>query len=494
MMKNIRHTLFSVLVSLALIVTLAGCSGSGNNSMPGGWNTQKSAEGPASSEPSPLTREALDSQAVAREIINDPHGVNTQPATPTPGTEWQYNTANNVPNAQPTSQPGSSVTTYPTDVYTSGSTQPVPVPAAAPSGPSVKVALLVPLSGKNADLGQAMMQAAQLALFDMEYDRIELVPQDTKGTPDGARTAAQLAIADGAKLILGPIFATEARAVAPIAQQSNINVISFSTDWTLAQGNTFVMGFLPFTQVERIVQYAAQQRLQRVGIIAPQNEYGNVVVSAWNVSANRNNMPPAGILRVNPGSAEASERIDEFTNGTARMTAAKAGQPLPPAPYDAIFMPVGGSEAVSLADSLAYYELDAKSVRRLGTGLWDDAALATQKNLDGAWFAASDPSLRKAFERGYFDAYGAAPPRLATLGYDAMSLAVVLAKSGFANYGAPSYDRASITNPNGFAGIDGIFRFRPDGMAERGLAILEFKNGSMSVVDPAPRSFVRSGY
>ncbi len=487
MMKKILHTLFSV----SLILGVSACSGS----TPSGWQTQQAAEGPASAEPNPITADAIntsatDSQSVAREILADPRGINTAtvPGAQTT-TDWSYSTQGQT-TQQPAPHDQSSVTTYPTDGYTGA------YPAAIPptAGPSVKVALLVPLSGKNADLGQSMLQAAQLALFDMEYDRIELVPQDTKGTTDGARTAAQLAIADGAKLILGPIFATEARAVAPIAQQANVNVISFSTDWTLAQGNVFVMGFLPHTQVERMVQYAGQQRLQRVGIIAPESEYANVVVSSWNANASRNGMPPAHILRVKPGSADASERIDAFTNGTARMAAAKAGQPIPPAPYDAIFMPVGGSEAISLADSLSYYELDPQSVKRLGTGLWDDANLATQKSLNGAWFAASDPALRKAFERRYFDSYAAAPPRLATLAYDATSLAVVLAKTGFAEYGTPSYDRHAITNPNGFAGIDGIFRFRPDGMAERGLAILEFRNGSMNVVDPAPRSFVRSGY
>lgn len=478
-MKKILHTLFSLL----LVVMLASCGGS--TSMPGGWNAQKTTEAPANTAPSPLTREAL-----TREILDQPHGIRLEDGQPNP---YAYSTDGTLPAGQPAPYEQSSVTTYPPGNYTAG-TAPVPAPVTAePAHPAVKVALLVPMSGKNADLGQAMLQAAQLALFDMEYDKIELVPQDTKGTADGARTAAQLAIADGAQLILGPIFAAEARAVAPIAQQSNINVVTFSTDWTLAQGNVFVMGFLPFTQVERIAQYAASQRLQRIGIIAPETEYGNIVVSAWNVHAARSGLPPAKILRVSPGSAEASEKINAFTNGEARTAAAKAGQPLP-APFDAIFMPVGGSEAVSLADSLSFYELDPQSVRRLGTGLWDDASLAAQKNIDGAWFAASDPGLRKAFERRYYDAYGVAAPRLSTLAYDATSLAIVLAKSGYSHYGAPAYDRASITNPNGFAGIDGIFRFRPDGMAERGLAILEFKNGSMSVVDPAPRSFVRPTY
>ncbi len=482
MMKKILHSLFSLFV----IVTLAACvSNSGYNPWSGS-QSQTTAEAPASTAPSPLTREAL-----TREIIADPRGVNTQtPQTQTVQTaqadEWAYSTGGNIPATQPAPYEQSAVTTYPAGDYAA---QTAPVINEAPR-PSIKVALLVPMSGKNAELGQAMLQAAQLALFDMEYDRIELVPQDTKGTADGARTAAQLAIADGAQLILGPIFAPEARAVAPIAQQSNINVITFSTDWTLAQNNLFVMGFLPFTQVERIAQYAASQRLQRIGIIAPETEYGNVVVSAWGVNASRNGLPPASILRVTPGSAAASEKIEAFTNGAARSAAIKAGQNMP-APFDAIFMPIGGSEAISLADSLSFYELDPQTVRRLGTGLWDDASLATQKSMDGAWFAASDPALRKAFERRYFDAYGVAPPRLSTLAYDATSLAVVLAKTGD---GMPSYDRSAIINPNGFAGIDGIFRFRPDGMAERGLAIIEVKNGSMNVVDPAPRSFVRSSY
>ena len=171
MMKKILHTLFSV----SLVLSITACSGS----MPSGWQSQKAAEGPASAAPSPITADAIntsaaDSQSVAREILSDPRGVNTVPAPAAQATtDWSYSTQGT--NAQPTAQqpvPTPSVTTYPTDSY--ASTQPVAAPA--PAGPSVKVALLVPLSGKNADLGQAMLQSAQLALFDMEYDRIELVP------------------------------------------------------------------------------------------------------------------------------------------------------------------------------------------------------------------------------------------------------------------------------------------------------------------------------
>lgn len=480
MMKKILPRLLSLCLLVALSVSLSACVSSSSPQNP--WSRSQPVATHASDSPSPLTREAL-----TREIIAAPHGVKID--NNSPAQEAYNGTIVTAPTPAP--YEAEAVETYPVDGY--GSAPATPPVNAESAQSAVKVALLVPLSGKNADLGQAMLQAAQLALFDMEYDKIELIPQDTKGTPDGARTAAQLALADGAQLILGPIFATEARAVAPIAQQHNINVISFSTDWTLAQGNTFVMGFLPFTQVERLVQYVAAQRLNRIGIIAPETEYGNVVVSAWNVHASRQGLAPASILRVAPGSAEASEKISAFTQYESRSAALKAGTPVP-APFEAVFMPMGGSEAVSLADSLSFYEADPQTVRRLGTGLWDDASLAAQKNMDGAWFAASDPALRKAFERRYYDSYGVAAPRLSTLAYDATSLAVVLARTGFANDGAPAYDRGAITNPNGFAGIDGIFRFRPDGMAERGLAIIEMRHGSLSVIDPAPRSFVRTQY
>lgn len=481
-MKKILFRLLSLCMLVSLAISLSACVSSGQSP----WNRSQPTASSASAEPSPLTREAL-----TRDIIAAPHGVKLESAPVSPDAGSSSLAAAPAPAGYDTE----AVETYPIDGY--GNVQTASPAMAAPVADipqtAVKVALLVPLSGKNADLGQAMLQAAQLALFDMEYDKIELMPQDTRGTPEGARTAAQLALADGAQLILGPIFASEARAVAPIAQQAGINVISFSTDWTLAQGNTFVMGFLPFTQVERIVQYVAAQRLNRVAIIAPETEYGNVVVSAWNVHASRGGLPPASILRVSPGSAAASEKISAFANYEARSTIIKSGGQAP-TPFDAVFMPLGGSEAVSLADSLSFYELDPQSVRRIGTGLWDDAALAAQKNMDGAWFAASDPALRKAFERRYYDSYGVAAPRLSTLAYDATSLAVVLAKSGLSSQGHPAYDRGAITNPNGFAGIDGIFRFRPDGMAERGLAIIEVRNGSMSVIDPAPRSFVRTQY
>lgn len=393
--------------------------------------------------------------------------------------------------------------------------------AAAPSLPPVKVALLLPLSGQHADLGQAMLQSAQLALFDMGYDAFELMPRDTRGTPQGAAQAAQSVVNDGAQLVLGPLFASEVSAAKPITSRYNINMIAFSTDWSLAGGNTYIMGFLPFAQVQRVAEYAITNGLDDIGILAPNTDYGNAVIAAYNSLTYRAGLGTADVARFIPDSSDNSGIIRSFTTYDERVQALeelkmplqarleqnpddkKAGRELDKlekmntwgeAPFNAVLLPVGGDQARSVANMLSFYDLGPAEVKRLGTGLWDDRGLATEPALEGAWFAAPSPDLRRDFERRYRDLYGSRAPRLATLTYDATALAAVLAKSSYYQRGRPSFERQALVNPNGYSGIDGIFRFRPDGLIERGLAVLEFRGGNIRVIDPAPSTFQRMSY
>lgn len=360
------------------------------------------------------------------------------------------------------------------------------IPPIGAGAQKVKVALLVPMSGPNSAVGEAIVNASQLALFDVGGDTFELMPRDTRGTASGAYSAAETALAEGAQLILGPLFAEEVRAVAPLAAAKRVNVIAFTTDWKQAGHHTFVMGFLPFGQVQRVVEYAAAKGLRRVGVIAPQTEYGNAVMSAYNARAPQVGLMTVDQIRFRPGDTTLGPVVQRFARYDERR---QPNGGFAPPPFDAVFLPAGGSDAQTLANLLSYYELDPAQVKRLGTGLWDDAGMMREGNLKGGWFAAPDPKARAVFDNKYRDVYGTTAPRLASLGYDATALAAVLARTGIQRNGTPAFDRAAIINPNGFAGIDGIFRFRPDGLAERGLAILEIRNGQAVVVDPAPRTF-----
>lgn len=350
-----------------------------------------------------------------------------------------------------------------------------------PRAQKVKVALLLPLTGKSGSLGQSMLKAAQMALFDVGSANFELVPKDTRSTPGGAQQAAQEAAAAGAALFLGPVFAEDVKTVKPVSVSSGIPMIAFTTDWTQGGGNTYIMGFLPFAQVARVAQYAQAKGYGQIAVYAPQTEYSDVVIGTLQRTG-------ADLVRVNrysPQQPDLSALVADFA-----ATSNASGDPKNPSfRFNALMLPVGGESLRSLVSILDQNGIRNESVRFLGTGLWDDPALASNPALYGGWFAAPDPKLRRDFERRYQENYGGAPMRLASLAYDATALAAVLARNG---NGAP-YSREQLTNPRGFAGIDGIFRFRSDGLSERGLAVLEIQSGQARVVDPAPTAFISSG-
>jgi len=379
------------------------------------------------------------------------------------------------------------------------------------SGKTVKVALLLPLSGQHSKLGQSMLNAAQMAVFDLGHQNFELMPYDTMGSPAGARNAARHALQDGTKLVLGPVFSPPVKAARQVTQNANINMVAFSTDWSLANSQTYLIGFLPFDQIERVMYYAGHTGLNRVCAISPNDAYGNAVVSAYHAIAPRAGIQNPCIERFSSRKNSLSTALRSLSNynqrqaikkskeqaliaqgktpDQARIAIASIEETPEELPFDAILMPVGGPLAREVGSYLSHFDLPPKKVRRIGTGLMDDEALAQDKSLSGAWFAAPEPQARVNFERRYHQFYSKTPPRLASIAYDATALAAILARIGLKENGHPAYDRTSITNPNGFSGVDGIFRFRPDGIVERGLAILEYQDGHINVVDNAPKTF-----
>jgi branched-chain amino acid transport system substrate-binding protein len=351
----------------------------------------------------------------------------------------------------------------------------VPPPAISATG-KVTVAMLLPLSGPSAPIGRAMLDAAQMALYDLAGDQLELLTRDTKGTADGAGAAAQDVIGQGAQIILGPLLGAEVQAVKPIAQNAHVPVIAFSTETQLAGDGTYLMGFLPSEEVSRVTAYAHAQGHTRFAVLAPSTPYGQVIADAVKAAVAANG---ATLARV--------EFYDPDLNSMASAVKHFAAEGVD---YDALFLPEGGARLKVLVPQLPYFKIDPDQVKFLGTGLWDDPSLGAEPSLDGGWYAAPAPGAREAFEDRFNTLYRHKPPRLATLGYDAMALVAVLARGP---QGADFSD-AAITNPNGFAGLDGIFRFRADGRVQRGLAVLEVQHNGDNIIDPAPQSFENLSY
>ncbi len=365
-------------------------------------------------------------------------------------------------------------------------------PQGVPAGQTVKVALLLPLTGNvnAAPVAKAMKQAGELALFDFDKPNVQLIPKDTHGNPEGARQAAQEAVKEGAELVIGPLFANEVSAVAPIAQAAHIPVLAFSSDRNVAGNGVYLMSFVAGADVPRMISYAVSQGKTRFAALFPQNDYGRLVQQAFERAVQENHGQVVMTKTFPPDANGMLPPVKEMSV-LAKLPPAKKDpkdtQPMPPMPpqIDAVFIPAGGDTLPSLAPLFPYYEMDTKNVKLMGLSGWDYTGAGKEPALLGGWFAAPDPKGWQGFTRRYVETYGDAPPRLASLAYDAVSLAISLSN----NPPAQRFAATELTRASGFQGIDGLFRLRPDGTSERGLAIMEVQKYGNQVIEPAPSSF-----
>jgi ABC-type branched-subunit amino acid transport system substrate-binding protein len=349
-------------------------------------------------------------------------------------------------------------------------TMPAPATAVPEQGP-VKVGLLLPLSGPNGGLGQALLQAAQMALFDLGDARFTLVVRDSEG-PGGVAAAAQQLVQERAGIVLGPIFAAAVGQAAPAVRAGGVPMVAFSTDVAVAGNGVYVMGVLPGLQVERVVGYAASKGYRRVAALAPATAFGQTITAALQTAAPRFGAAVVQVDYYDPAAADMSEVVQRLNPG---------GVPQ----FDALMLPEGAPRLTTIAPLVPYFDIDTAQVRLLGTALWDDPALAAEPALIGGWFAAPQPEQWNSFAARYRALYRTDPPRIASLAYDATALAAVLGRAE----GGVGFGLEALTNPSGFSGVDGVFRFRPDGRVERGLAVFEMQSIGPVVIDPAPTSF-----
>ena len=385
----------------------------------------------------------------------------------------------------------------------------------APKDPAkpepVKIAILLPLSGQAAAVGQDLLNAANMALFDLGNPGVQLLPFDTVGTPRGAESAAAEALVAGAELILGPLFSSSVSTVKPLARERGVNVITFSSDTTVAGEGVYVMGLTVGQQIQRVMEFAYRQGLLKFAVLAPQSAYGDAVINnvtqtsdALNLVLERTVRYPANLP---PGSPELHEYakilgdyarrqrdlareidINKAKTDDESKAYVKRLQRLDTfgdVPFEALIIPEGGARLKELASLLSYYDIDPEIVQFIGTGLWEDPSLSAEPALVGGWFSAPAPQKAAGFRSRFASVYGYQPARIASLAYDAMALAGIMAQQPLET----RFTRDAIENPDGFTGYDGIFRFPENGVAERGLAVLEVGPKQQMVLEPAPESF-----
>jgi branched-chain amino acid transport system substrate-binding protein len=353
--------------------------------------------------------------------------------------------------------------------------EPLPGPQGSSSGDQlgtgpIHVAMILPLTqGQGGDslVGTSLRNAADLALSETGSTDITIAIKDDHSTPDGARDAAQAAVSEGDELILGPLFSPNVRTVAQVAQPANKPVVAFSTDTSTAGPGVYLLSFLIENYVDRIVDYAAAQGKRSFAALIPDNDYGHVAEAEFQQFAARRGLRVMGVEDYQP----------QTMNAQVQKIAALGNQ------IDALFIPEQADAMPAMAQALTAAGLDSRKVQILGTGLWNDTRVLSLPALQGAWFAAPDNAGFTAFAARYRARFNSDPTRIATLGYDAASLAVALARRP----GPDHFSQDVLTSRAGFNGVDGVFRFLPNGRNERALAILQVNNGTTAQLSPAPR-------
>lgn len=381
-----------------------------------------------------------------------------------------------------------------------------PGTSGAPPPASRKVAILLPLSGPLAGVGQDMLQAAELVLQQPGSPAFQAY--DTMSSPEGAAAAAGRAVAEGAGIILGPLTSSATAAAAPVARKAEVPMLAFTNNEAEARPGVWVLGITPGQQVHRLVKALQSRGKTRLAALLPENAFGSAMQGAVQAAANAAGEPPPTIQTYSPGMASLNQAVrvlSDYANrrgpieaemraaraldtpaGRARMHALNR-QPIPPPPFDALLLAATGTTLEEISTLLPYYDLNPGEVQVVGPILWQDPSVRRGAGLTGAWYPAPDPAARQQFAATYAAKYGASPPFLADLAFDAAALARVLAKG-------PGYSASALTNPSGFTGADGLLALSPDGRVRRGLAVFQIApGGAATLLDPAPSTLAGLG-
>ena len=341
----------------------------------------------------------------------------------------------------------------------------------------VKIAMLLPLGGvgPSSAVAKAMKQAGEMALFELDNPAIQLNVKDDGGTPETARAAADQAIKEGAEIILGPLFSKSVGGAAQAARAANVPVLAFSNDRQAAGNGVHLVSFMAEAEVERVVAFAAQNGKKRFVALIPDDAYGRVVEPAFRAAVQK---AGGSVASVELYATQANAMIEPARRAVEAVKAGEASG----SPVDALFVPGGPDVLPQLGPLITYSGLDTTKVKLVGTGTWNYPNIGRDDAFVGGWFPSPDPRGFADFSERFTKTFGQTPPRIASLAYDAVGIAVALSSYAPGSRFTPT----NLTRPGGFTGVDGTIKLTAAGIPERSLAVLEVQKFGTNVVDPAP--------
>ncbi|MBQ8464453.1 MAG: penicillin-binding protein activator [Alphaproteobacteria bacterium] len=372
-----------------------------------------------------------------------------------------------------------------------------------------RVGVLLPLSGEFAKQGNGLKNATMMALDDLGDNAPVLQYYDTKGTPEGASIAVENALNQGAELIIGPMLSTSVQAIKPAVKSRGVPVIAFNSASDVLQDGIYTMGLLLEEQVDRIMTYTANKGRTRFAVLIPDNATGIAVVKAAVKSAAKNGATITAIGFYRPGTTDFTDLLKNMTNYAGRSaklaemkaqyksaavggdaSASKTLKKLEQLDsygevgFDAVLIPDAGTSLKSAVAMFGYYDVFSPEVKFIGTSIWENTSLNKETTMRGSWYPALTRQNSSYFNNKYKELFGEQPSSLYAFGYDAVALAAAISR-----FGSDDLDE-KITNPEGYAGINGAFRFFADGRNQHSLDIKEVRGTGNYIVEAGPRKFI----
>ncbi|MEO1613610.1 MAG: penicillin-binding protein activator, partial [Pseudomonadota bacterium] len=327
---------------------------------------------------------------------------------------------------------------------------------------------------------QDLVAAAQIARSERAPANMSLKIYDTRGDQAGAAAAAANAVRDGAAIILGPLLASSAEAVGPVAADAGLNVIAFSNDGSVAGGNVWVLGQTPGDEMRRVFAHAAAQGAGSVAIAYPQNRYGESVAASATAAARDAGVGVAALAGYPYDPKRGRGNFDQISAAggdvAAQIRASGA---------DAVLLADVGNDLASLGSFLNYFDVSPGRYRYLGLSRWGTRATLREPSLRGGVFAAADPSMKASFDRSFQAQMSRRPSTVAGVGYDAVVAAADMLAAAQRG-GGGAFEARAIT-ASSHSGATGDFVLLSDGTNRRGLAILQVAGEGFRIVEPAPR-------
>ena len=334
----------------------------------------------------------------------------------------------------------------------------------------IKIGLLVPLTGKNSEIGQSIVKSARLAINRINNSSIEIIPRDTKSSPTDTLRAAKQLEELGVKIIIGPVF-NENQAY--LDELKNITFISLTNKVDNKSKNIINAGINATSQLKTIKKFLELKNIKKTIFLTPDVNYKNEIKKAISVSKikiiknyiyntdptkltqqiekitrydiRRQNLEDE-ILRLEKSNENNKERLIERLKKRDTLGSVK---------FESIIIADFEESLKSVTTSLLYTDISPKKKYFITLNQWFDESLLIEASLQPIYFPSINKKNYEDFSVEYFEKFNQYPNQLSFLSFDLVGLVYYLILQNDS-----IVDEKIFTKKNLFKGKVGIFEIK----------------------------------